>query len=234
MRRQGVIGSLLGFVKDWNFVIPVILWTGRELYGRARLRRRRVKVLGFRAKDRVQVLRDEETSYRGHLSGFVGSVAVARAGQRLKDMLKEVGLSAVDVEAKDFDPQWSGNLALLGTLRGGQRSLTLSLLARLGYSVQMSGDSTSFNGIQIGPRLRLGNGSIEVTLDHSVIVRGVNPNNSDRHILLVLSMTADGVERAVQALNNPRIAQLLAERVNAACIIEADVRAGSLSGRYAN
>lgn len=224
------MNDLAELVKDWNFVVPLVLWGIREASLTVRKRRKRSKVLGVGKGKVVFLVRDQEAAYQGYRSGMVGSLAVARACQRLHDQLKIAGLSVQEVEAPEFDRQVAENVVLVGTI-GQPGSLIRGVLDRLGYKIGTAQNSISVNDLSLSPELRLADGALTVNRDYALVVKAQNPNNPDRSILIVCAATADAVEKGVKALEVKNAAARIADDKYGAFVLDINNESGSLDVR---
>lgn len=166
---MSVVVDALGWLKDWNFVIPAGLWAGREAATRGRQVRLRRRLWRGGRKELLVVNIGEATFDRARLS-VQGSVEEARSIQRVIDRAR--GLSLKPREVPIDDPgltNESGLHVYVGSVRNGDRTATY--LQTLCPSIDWTSTGFSVSGTQYNTELRLRpGGELSVTTDHGLIV----------------------------------------------------------------
>ncbi|MFD5814544.1 hypothetical protein [Streptomyces sp. NPDC127038] len=220
------MGGLLEFIKDWNFIVPGILWGGRELSRWARAYRRRSLLWGFRAGRSVVLLREQPSQQQGYLYGEVGSLAVARAGQRVADELRKVGLDVAEASAQDFDPNSTQNMAVVSLL-SDEASVAGSMAGLLGVRMSVTGNKFSVDDHAFRPQLTLLDGELRTDTEYAILIRGRNPNRNRHGITIIAALTAQGVESAVKAMvSDSKLSAQLRSRKPGVCLFTLDMSSG--------
>jgi hypothetical protein len=199
-----MIGLVLDFIKNWNFLIPLAVWLSRESYLRLKKRGQRVRLWGLRRSRRIRLVVDEQRLAGNYLTGDIGPLAEARAVQKLLENLRRIGINADLESSEQFDRSDVGDMVIIGMIRD-DTSLATAMLHRLNCGVQVSGEMVKLGEREILLDLELTEKGLRIGTEYGIFVRAAGPDDPRHRMIVITALTSIGLEMTVDALVSSKV-----------------------------